>query len=74
MKYTFIEYLAACEGEDFDIIEDSNIEWAKHFVSKISEMLEEGIHEGDCTKQPHTCNLCCIETMLQEYYDYRFDK
>ena len=71
--YTFTEYLAACEGEDFNIIEPDWLKWAENFVAHITEMLQEGIHQGDCTKHCHTCNLCCIERMLEEYRNYRFN-
>ena len=73
-KYTFIEYLAACESEDFDKLDESWIPWATDFVDDIPRTLKEEKHEGDCTKQSHTCSLCLIETVLNDYYRYYFDK
>lgn len=73
-KYTFIEYLAACEGDDFNNLESSWIQWATDLVDDIPKILKEEKHDGDCTKQSHTCNFCLIETLLNEYYRYYFDK
>ena len=71
-KYTFVEYIAAVEGEDFNTIEPSWLVWANDLADSIPETLKKEIHEGDCTKQSHTCNLCLIETLLNEYYRYYF--
>lgn len=27
-------------------------------------------HAGDCTNENHTCQLCLLETLLSEYYEY----
>ena len=34
------------------------------------EALKRGIHEGDCTDLPCTCDLCLLEMMLGYYYKY----
>jgi hypothetical protein len=70
-KYTFIEFIAAQEGDNFNVIERENLEWAKSFVKGMGES-SNSIHEGDCTKQNHTCALCVYELYLKEYREYYF--
>ena len=70
-KYTFVEFIAAQEGDDFNVIEGDNLEWAISFVISMGES-SNLIHEGDCTKQNHTCTLCLYELYLKEYREYYF--
>lgn len=70
-KYTFFEFLGACESEDFDNIEPSYIEEYKRMIPLF---LEQTIHDGDCTKQPASCSLCCLETLLAGYREYYFNE
>ena len=70
-KYTFVEFIAAQEGDDFNVIERENLEWAISFVISMGES-SNLIHEGDCTKQNHTCTLCLYELYLKEYREYYF--
>jgi hypothetical protein len=70
-KYTFVEFIAAQEGDDFNVIEGDNLEWAISFVISMGES-SNLIHEGDCTKQNHTCTLCLYELYLKEYREYFF--
>ncbi len=72
-KYNLLEFIAASEGEYFDVIEPDNLEWAKDAISNWSEsILKNPIHQGDCTKESQPCNLCVLEMTLKEYHDYRF--
>ena len=70
-KYTFVEFIAAQEGNDFNVIERDNLIWAKSFVEYMGDVgnLQ---HIGDCTKQNHTCTLCVYELYLKEYREYFF--
>lgn len=68
-KYSFIEYVAATESEDFNEIDDGMIEWAKNFLKLDYDQK----HEGDCTKQCHTCILCLMEGLLSDYREYYFN-
>jgi hypothetical protein len=72
-KYTFIEFIAAQEGNDFNVIEGDNLAWARSFVKGMGD-LPNWEHEGDCTKQNHTCTLCVYELYLKEYREYYFDR
>ena len=70
-KYTFVEFIAAQEGDDFNVIEQDNLEWAKGFVESMGRS-GKWIHEGDCTKQNVSCPLCVYELYLKEYREYFF--
>ena len=70
-KYTFVEFIAAQEGDDFNVIEPSNLEWAKRFVGSMGN-LSDWSHYGDCTKQNVSCPLCLFELYLKEYREYFF--
>jgi hypothetical protein len=70
-KYTFIEFIAAQEGDDFNVIEPSNLTWAESFVKYMGDT-GNLFHIGDCTKQNHTCTLCVYELYLKEYREYYF--
>jgi hypothetical protein len=72
-KYTFIEFIAACESGNFDNIDDSCMSWANEFVSHLNSDIN-NIHLGDCTKQPVSCYLCTIETLLKDYREYYFNE
>ena len=72
-KYTFIEFIAACESDDFDNIDVTWIPWANQFVSHLNS--EYGcIHYGDCTKHAISCYLCNIESLLKNYKEYYFNE
>ena len=70
-KYTFVEFIAAQEGDDFNVIEQDNLDWAKGFVESMGRS-GKWIHEGDCTKQNVSCPLCVYELYLKEYREYYF--
>jgi putative lipase involved disintegration of autophagic bodies len=72
-KYTFVEFIAAQEGEDFNVIEPDNLEWAKRFVGYMG-MCSNLIHIGDCTKENVSCILCVYEVYLKEYREYYFSQ
>lgn len=69
-KYNLIQFLAAFEGEYFDIIEPDNLEWAEN---SITTLLKNPVHQGDCTEESQPCMLCMIEDTLRQYHDYRFN-
>jgi hypothetical protein len=70
-KYTFIEFIAAQEGDDFNVIEGDNLAWARSWIKGMGD-LPNPIHEGDCTKENYTCTLCLYELYLKEYREYFF--
>lgn len=72
-KYTFIEFLAAYESDNFDTIEESAMTWAKRFLKSYENVWGE-IHGGDCTKQAHACGLCCLQSFLEDYKQYTFNE
>jgi len=73
-KYTFVEFVAALESKDFDKIDEAWLAWANKFMNDQKEVFKTGIHDGDCTKQPFTCHLCCIEQLLKDYRHYYFQE
>jgi hypothetical protein len=70
-KYTFIEFIAAQEGDDFNVIEGDNLAWARSWIKGMGD-LPNWRHEGDCTKENYTCTLCVYELYLKEYREYYF--
>jgi len=70
-KYTFVEFIAAQEGDDFNNIELSNLEWAIRFVKDMGDV-GNLVHFGDCTKENVSCPLCLFELYLKEYREYYF--
>lgn len=72
-KYNFVEFVAACESKNFDIIEDSWLEWAKQFLKGYESIWVE-VHSGDCTKSSHTCSLCLLQTLLADFKEYTFNE
>ena len=38
-KYTFVEFVAALECKDFDVLEDSWLEWSKKLLKNILRKL-----------------------------------
>lgn len=73
MKYTFAEFVAADESDDFDRIEPENLKWANRFVKLMGESGNE-VHFGDCTKHSQSCMLCVHQRLLEEYHLYYFDE
>lgn len=74
MKYSFVEFLAAVEGRDFDIIEDSWMRWAERFLSGYDKIWPSARHYGDCTKHSSPCHICMLHAMMNEYYEYFFNE
>lgn len=70
-KYTLYEFMGACESDDFDIVDEH---WMEHYKTMMPTLLEQTIHDGDCTKQPISCPLCCLETLLADYREYYFNE
>lgn len=70
-KYTFIEFIAACESDNFDKIEESAMAWAKNFLENQDWNV---VHEGDCTQQAYSCVLCVLQQLLEDYKEYTFDE
>lgn len=58
-KLSFKEWIAKNEN--------TTIEWANQLVN---DLVNVPTHLGDCTKDIHTCSLCLLETLLNEYYEY----
>lgn len=72
-KYTFIEFIAALDSDDFDNIDPNWLKWAEGLIDKYPKMLNAG-HAGDCTKMPISCNLCVLESLLSDYREYFFNE
>lgn len=53
---------------------DGDLELAGRAISRWSESLlrEDAVHDGDCTKSSQPCNMCILETILADYYNYTF--
>jgi hypothetical protein len=72
-KYTFIEFIAACESDDFENINNRWVDWAKEFTSHLNSDIN-NIHYGECTNHTVSCYLCTIETLLKDYKEYYFNE
>lgn len=72
-KYLFVEFLAAMEGDDFDVLEKSWLDHYQRFVDRIPEMLQT-VHYGDCTRSCQTCDICLLEGFLKDYREYYFNE
>lgn len=70
-KYTFAEFTAALEGDDFNVIEPNLLEWATKFIESMGKA-GSLVHHGDCTHHAISCLLCAYERMLSEYHTYYF--
>jgi hypothetical protein len=68
--YNILEYIAACETDDFKPT-PKLVEWAKCWFDDLgNNILTQPFHQGDCTNEPFACNLCVYETILNEYWKY----
>ena len=74
MKYTFVQFIAACEDDNFDNPSIDNIKWAEQFIDAFPQIMKTELHFGDCTKAPVTCNLCIYRTLLLDYEKYYFNE
>jgi len=72
-KYTFVEFVAALDSEDFDNIEPSWLRWAENLVENYGKLLN-AHHYGDCIKVPISCNFCVLESLLVDYREYCFNE
>jgi hypothetical protein len=74
-KYNFIEFLCALESDDFD---NPDYSWKEFYIKFLKQypdlLINDGIHHGDCTKVSCPCDLCVLETLLKEFYQYTFDE
>ena len=52
--------------------DDGNIEEATEFILGLLD--KNSLHLGDCTNHSCLCELCVLETILQSYREYCFDK
>jgi len=68
-KYSFVDFIAACESNNFDEVEETNRTWVKSFLKSYENVWNEE-HSGDCTNQPHTCSFCLITEWLIDYKGY----
>jgi hypothetical protein len=73
-KYTFHQYIAAIEGDDFDNITEDNLKWADQFIDAFPKIMKTELHYGDCTNVPCTCTICIYRTLLLEYEEYYFNE
>lgn len=73
-KYTFVQFIAACEGEIFDNIEDDWLGWAERFVDHFPHIMKTEPHFGDCTNHAVSCSICIYKTLLLDYEEYYFNE
>lgn len=73
-KYTFVEFIAALESDDFDNPSAECLQWAESLINDIPKIFKKEYHFGDCTKAPISCNLCIFETLLSDYRKYYFNE
>jgi hypothetical protein len=73
-KYTFYEFVAAIEAEDFDNPSSDDFKWSEQFVNSFSEIMKTDYHFGDCTNAPCTCTICIYKTLLMDYEEYYFNE
>ncbi len=72
MKYKFIEFIAALEGDDFDKLEQSLL---THYTNLLKDyLINLQYHQGDCTKSCHTCMICLLENWINDYREYTFNE
>ena len=58
----------------FSFEDPASTEWADRFLDHVlNDSMKAVGHDGDCTKQAFTCDLCLLEEMLSEYREYRFN-
>ena len=71
-KYSFSEFLAAQEGRDFDVVEESWLNWSDKFVNSIPDILFSDRPYPQGT--PGNCPTNVIAQELQSYLDYYYDE
>ena len=60
-KMNFYEWLSNEHGE--------TVGWCEDFVVGL---IASNTHKGDCTKESQPCNLCLLESFLEDYRKYVF--
>lgn len=80
-KYSFIEFVAACESENIirafsnvNNIEPGLLGLARNALDKYNSVMKYETHDGDCTNEPHSCLLCVLEELLKNYKEYCFNE
>ena len=68
-KLSFFEFVQYASNS-FD--DPSSVEWTESWFKHFIDISKNGKHEGDCTKQAHTCDICCMESFLSDYHNYIF--
>lgn len=71
-KYTFKEFVAAIESENFDRIDRNAIETTKSFFLKLHE--QDFVYIDKEGKFSLSCDLSLLENYLKEYRMYQFDE
>jgi hypothetical protein len=69
-KYNFIEFIAALEGDDFNVINPDNLLWAEDFIQAYDGKWSTLRHNGDCIGWSQPCTICTIEQYFEEYREY----
>ena len=71
-KYTFKQFIAALNSENFDEIDANCIESTQSFFQKLNDL--DFTHIEDAGEISLVCDLCILENYLQEYRIYQFDE
>ena len=71
---SFMEFVARLECKDFDVLEQSWLDYADKLVTYYQTILKSNsTHSGDCTNQPWTCNYCMLESLLKQYKEFSLE-
>lgn len=73
-QYTFVEFVAAIESDDFDNITENALKWANSFINEFPNIMKTEYHFGDCTGHAITCAICIYENLLLDYKEYIFNE
>ena len=71
-KYTFKQFIAALNSNDFNELDHNSIESTKSYFQKLNDL--DFTHIEDKGQISLVCDLCILENYLKEYRIYQFDE
>lgn len=71
-KYTFKEFIAALDSQNFDELDPNAIEITKSYFQKLNDL--DFTHIEKDGQISLVCDLCVLENYLKEYRIYQFDE
>lgn len=72
VKYSFVQFVAALDSKDFDMMEALRVVLTLNFFEKSNYL--DSTHDEDCVGSYKDCNLCRIEYLLTQYKEYCLDE